>query len=776
MTARALPSSIGISVPRLEDDRMLAGAARYIDDLVLPGMLTMAVLRSGEAHARIVSIDATPALDVDGVVDAFTGRDLAQPLPKIPMRLMPLESSLPFLQTPIATDKVRYVGEPMAVIVAETRFAAEDGLEHVDMDTAELPPIVTMDAAEGASGNALSVPDTGSNVSARYTIGRGDTDDAFARAPYRRRERFHSHRQTAAPMETRGMIAHFDVEANKLRIWGATKVTFFNRRHLAEAFGLAEDDVELHVTDVGGSFGVRGELYPEYYLAAEASRRTGRPVKWIEDRREHFAATNHSRDVDCDLEIAAERDGTIVGMRAVVRADMGAYVRTNGNVVPVKAAQFLPGPYRVPNFACEVKALITNKTPVGTYRGPGRIEANFFRERMVDLMASDLGLDPAEVRFRNLVTVDQMPFPIGDLLPDGSKVEFDSGDYSAAFTRLLQEAGYEGWKGRQGELRDGRRHALGIACFNESSGGGRFEAARIRIGPDGTVTVSTGGASMGQGIETAMAQLCGDALGLSPADIKVDLASTTLLSGGVGTFHSRSTLMGGNAVRVAAERLIEETRADAARLLNAPAACLLFAQGRFARPDDPERTVSLAEIAAERGRAGVAEGINVEARYEQEKLAFSYGAHAAHVAVDTETGEVDVLEYWVVEDIGRVLNPDLVAAQTVGGVVQGLGGAFFDAIVYDAHGQLLTASFADYLVPTSTETPKITAIATEDHPSPHNPYGFKGAGEGGVVAVAAAVGNAIARAIGPDGAKVRATPFSPDAIRGWLRSNALSEG
>lgn len=776
MTSHAAASLIGISVPRLEDDRMLAGRARYIDDVVLPDMLTMAVLRSGEAHARIVSVDASPALTVAGVVDAFSAGDLAQPLPKIPMRLMPLESSLPFLQSPIAADKVRYVGEPMAVVVADDRFAAEDGLELIEIETAELPAVVSMDGAEAAEGDALSVPEAGSNVSAHYHIARGDTDAAFDAAPYRRREVFRSHRQTAAPMETRGLIAHFDADAGKLRIWGATKVTFFNRRHLAAAFGLAEDDVELFVTDVGGGFGVRGELYPEYYLAAEASRRTGRPVKWIEDRREHFAATNHSRDVECVLEIAAERDGTITGMRAVLRADMGAYVRTNGNVVPVKAAQFLPGPYRIANFACEVKALVTNKTPVGTYRGPGRIEANFFRERMVDLMAADLGLDPAEVRLRNLITIDQMPFPIGDLLPDGSKVEFDSGDYPAAFQRLLDEAGYDGWKERQGAAIDGRRHALGIACFNESSGGGRFEAARIKVAADGQVTVSTGGASMGQGIETAMAQIAGDALGLDPSAIRVELASTTLLSEGVGSFHSRSTVMGGNAVRVAADRLVEDARADAARLLNAPATDLVFADARFARADDPERTVSLAEIARERARTGVSDGLDVEARYEQDKLGFSYGAHAAHVAVDPATGEVEVIGYWVVEDIGRVLNPELVAAQTVGGVVQGLGGAFFDRIVYDDHGQLLTASFADYLVPTSTETPKIVAIATGEHPSPANPYGFKGAGEGGVVAVAAAVGNAIALALGPDGANVRATPFSPDAIRGWLRASDGNEG
>ena len=765
---------LGFSALRREDDRLLSGRACFADDIRLPGMMHMAVLRSNEAHARLTSVDCAAARLLPGVIDVFSAEDWPGEMPVIPMRLIPLDSSVPFLQRPLAKGSVRYVGEPVAVAIARDRRTAEDALEFVEVETEPLPPILTRDAAEAAEGAALSVPEAGGNVSAQYRVGRGDVDAAFADADLTLRKEFRSHRQTAAPLETRGMVAEFDAVAGRLTIHGASKVTFFNRRHLAAAFGLAEENVALLTSDVGGGFGVRGELYPEYYLATEAARRVGRPVKWIEDRREHFAATNHSRDVDCMLEIAARRDGTVLGMRGRVRADMGAYIRTNGNVVPAKAAQFLPGPYRVPAFECEVLALITNKTPVGTYRGPGRIEANFFRERMFDMLADELGMDPAELRLRNLIAQEEMPFDCGDLLPNGQKAAFDSGDYTATFRQLLDLCEWENWhaEGRQGEERNGRVHALGIACFNESSGGGNYEHARIRVSPVGRIRVSTGSSAFGQGIETAIGQICAAELDVAPEEIDVELASTTLLSDGVGSFHSRSTVMAGSAVRAAAAALLDTARSEAARRLNTAPEGLDYADGVFRSRDLPERSLRLSEVAALMPDGA---GLDVERRYEQAALGFSFGAHAAHVAVDPATGEVEVIDYWVVEDIGRVLNPALVEGQTVGGVVQGLGGAFYDAIAYDDQGQLLTATFADYLVPTSTEIPRIIAVATGDYPSPHNPFGFKGAGEGGIVAVAGAVGNAVARALGPSGAELTETPFHPEYILTCLHGRGFDE-
>lgn len=762
-------SQIGHSLPRVEDDRLLDGAGRFVDDIVLPRMVHLAVLRSSHAHGRIVSLDIAAARMVPGVIDVFTAADWPGELPIIPMRLIPLDSSVPFLQRPIASDKVRYVGEPIAVVVARDRRTAEDALDYLDLEIEPLDPVVTRDQSEAASGAALLVPEAGSNISAHYHIGRGDIDAAFAQAEVTLKRSFQSHRQTAAPLETRGMIADFDHAAGRLVIHGASKVTFFNRAELAKAFGLDKDQVDLITADVGGGFGVRGELYPEYYLAAEASRRTGRPVKWIEDRREHFAAINHSRDVDCELEIAALRDGTVLGMRGRVRADMGAYVRTNGNVVPAKAAQFLPGPYRVPAFACEVLALMTNKTPVGTYRGPGRIEANFFRERMLDMLADELEMDPAELRLKNLLGEEEMPFDTGALLPNAEKVVFDSGDYPTTFRRLLAECRWDGTQ--DGVARkigpDGRLHAMGLACFNESSGGGSYENARIRVAASGEIIVSTGSSSMGQGVETAICQICADALSVSPDRITVSLSSTTLLSDGVGSFHSRSTVMAGSAVGNAAAALLEIARVEAARRLNTAPDDLDYADGVFSSVEQPEGRIRLSEISAMLSETG---GLDVESRYDQAPLGFSFGAHAAHVALDPGTGDIEVLDYWVVEDIGRVLNPALVEGQTIGGVVQGLGDALYGELIYDDQGQLLTVTFADYLLPTSTEVPNIRAIATGDYPSPHNPYGFKGAGEGGIVAVAAAVGNAIARAVGPGGDALCHTPFHPERILTMLRA------
>lgn len=762
-------SQIGHSLPRVEDDRLIDGAGRFVDDVILPRMVHMAVLRSSHAHGRIVSLDISAARLVPGVIDVFTAADWPGELPVIPMRLIPLDSSVPFLQRPLALDKVRYVGEPVAVVVARDRRTAEDALEFLDLEIEPLDPVLTRDQSENARDTALLVPEAGSNISAQYQIGRGDIDAAFARADVTLKRSFQSHRQTAAPLETRGMIADFDRAADRLVIHGASKVTFFNRVQLAKAFGLADEQVDLIATDVGGGFGVRGELYPEYYLATEASRRTGRPVKWIEDRREHFAATNHSRDVDCELEVAALRDGTVLGMRGRVRADMGAYVRTNGNVVPAKAAQFLPGPYRIPAFACEVLALMTNKTPVGTYRGPGRIEANFFRERMLDILADELGLDPAELRLKNLVTEDEMPFDSGPVLPNAQGVIFDSGDYPTIFRRLLAECGWDedAGGGATTIAPDGRLHAMGLACFNESSGGGLYENARIRVAASGEITVSTGSSSMGQGVETAICQICADALSVSPDRITVALSSTTLLSDGVGSFHSRSTVMAGSAVGKAAAALLDIARAEGARRLNAAPDDLVYADGVFSTMQQPDRSIRLSEISAMLSETG---GLDVESRYDQAPVGFSFGAHAARVAVDPGTGDVEVLDYWVVEDVGRVLNPALVEGQTIGGVVQGLGDALYGELIYDDQGQLLTATFADYLLPTSTEVPNIRAIATGDYPSPHNPYGFKGAGEGGIVAVAAAVGNAIARAIGPGGHALCHTPFHPEHILTLLRA------
>ena len=757
------PSSnryIGESVTRIEDQRLLTGQGCFIDDLSLPGMAEMAILRSPHGHARINALDLSAAKDSPGVIDVFAASDIGTDMPLIPLRLAPFKGFERFLQAPLADAKVRYVGEPVAVVVASNRYLAEDALGKITVEYDVLLAIT--DVAQAAGGEVLIHESAGENMGTSYQVSRGDIDAAFHDAEYTRRERFVTNRHAACPAETRGLVAEYFGEDQRLRICGAVKVTYFNRHHLAAAFGLEETSVELIEMDVGGGFGARGELYPEDYLVPIASRRTGLPVKWVEDRREHMMASNHSREIVCDLEIAATGDGRILGLRALIQGDMGAYVRTNGGVVASKAAQFMPGPYRVLSYTCEVQALITNKTPVGTYRGPGRFEANFCRERLIDMMANDLGIDPAEIRLMNLMLPEELPYRIGEMVPGDPNATFDEGDYPSALRRLLDEIDYPSFKDRQGERQDGRFRGLGLACFIESSAAGPPETARITVGADGAVEIRTGASSVGQGVETGMAQICAELLGIAMDGITVLHGSTTLLPSGGGTFHSRNTVMAGNAVRIATENLRE---------ICVDLAALRYEQGAVRRGDGADsESLTLQELAAFAMSRGSAPALAADGAYDnQGKLSYSYGAHAAIVAVDVATGQVEVERYVLTEEVGRALNPAMLHGQSVGGAVQGLGGVLLEHLQYDADGQLLTASLADYLMPVSTDLPEITAIALQDSPSKLNPMGFKGAGEGGITAAAGAIGNAVAHALSGHGVDIKHLPLSPNQIFLLLR-------
>ncbi|MGB0577394.1 MAG: xanthine dehydrogenase family protein molybdopterin-binding subunit [Alphaproteobacteria bacterium] len=754
---------IGEAVTRLEDQRFLTGTGQFIDDVSLPEMVHMAILRSPQAHGWIKAIDLSAAREMPGVIDVFAAADIDMALPDIPLRLAPFKGFERFLQKPVAVDKVRYVGEPIAVVIAENRYLAEDALAAIIVDIETLPAVTTLDQAE--AGEVLLHDAAGENVGAAYPVGRGDIEAAFKEASYTRRERFVTNRHAACPLETRGLIGECDQSSGLLRLTGAAKVTFFNRRHLAAAFAVEEDQVELIEMDVGGAFGARGELYPEDYLVLIAAQRVGKPVKWIEDRRENLMACNHSRDITCDLEIAATREGKILGMRCEVRGDLGAYVRTNGGVVPSKAVQFLPGPYRIPAFAAEMKAIVTNKTPVGTMRGPGRFEANFCRERLLDMMADDLGIDPAELRLRNLMKPDELPYRMGELVPGDPDATFDDGNYASAFQQLLGEVEYDHWKDHQGEDKDGKLMGLGLAIFVESSAAGPPETAHITVAPDGGLELRTGASSVGQGLETGMAQICGEILGVDMADITVRHGSTTLVESGGGTFHSRCTVMAGNAVRKASEALIEKAIELAALRWNAAADGLSYDSGAVIREDGEHLTLQdLAGFATLSADAGFSN---------DGKLSYSYGAHAALVAVDVETGGIELVKYALIEEIGRALNPAMVKGQAVGGLVQGLGGTLLDHFIYDDDGQLMTTNLAEYLLPLATDLPEITAIALEDSPSKFNPMGFKGAGEGGIVAVAGAVGNAVAQALQQYGVKITDLPLSPMRLRELLADKGV---
>jgi carbon-monoxide dehydrogenase large subunit len=747
---------IGSPVERIEDLRFLRGRGEFIGDLRRGGMLHAAVLRSPMAHGHLRGLDAMAARAMPGVRAVITAAEIG-PVPRIPLRLLPLPGTERFLQPVIAANRVRYVGEPIAVVLADSAALAEDGVGAIALDIEELPPVT--DSRASAQHDMLLFEESGTNLAMTFTAATGDAEAAFRDADYVRRERFQVQRHTALPMEPRGVLAEWDMAKGRMTVLGAAKVPFFNRDTLAAMLGLAPTAVDLIENDVGGGFGARGEFYPEDFLIPFAARHVGRPVRWIEDRREHLTAMNHAREADCDAEIACRRDGTIVGLRGEVFVDLGAYVRTNGLIAPRTLAQFFSGPYRVPNIHITSTALLTNKTPAGTYRAPGRYEASFFCERLIELAAGDLGIDSAEMRRRNLIGAAEMPYKLPRLEPGGPAVdtECDSGDYREALERCLSEFGWAEKRDLQGRLIDGRYHGIAVACFIEGSGAGPKETARLELEPDGTVAVYVGSAAVGQGLETVMAQIAADTLGLPLDQVRVFHGSTPYLQEGYGAFASRSTILGGSAVFEGAKALLEKIRVAAAARFGVSAADVELVDGRGRISDG--RSVAFADLAAE--------GLQVDAAFaNNNRLSYSYGSAAAYVAVDPGTGHVELLDYLVVEDVGRIVNPLTLHGQAIGGVVQGLGGAFMENLVYDASGQLLTGTLADYLIPTATDYPRIRAIALENYPSPSNPLGVKGAGEGAIIPVGGLMANAVANALASFGAKPNQLPLSPARV--WL--------
>jgi carbon-monoxide dehydrogenase large subunit len=632
---------------------------------------------------------------------------------------------------------VRYVGEPIAVVVADSAALAEDALDAIALDIETLPPVADRNAAR--ADQSLLFEAAGSNKVITLTALRGDAEAAFRDAPYVRRERFEVQRFTAVTMETRGLLAQWDEAKGHLTVHGACKVPFHNRRMLAKQIGLTEDAITMIEADVGGGFGVRGEFYPEDFLIPFAAKRLGRPVKWVEDRREHLIASNHARDAECELEIACERDGTIRGLRGKGAADLGAYIRTNGVTAARNTAQVLTGPYRVPNVHFDMALLLTNKTPSGTYRGPGRFEADFFRERLFDMAANDLGIDRVEFRRRNLIAEHEMPWALPTVQPLDLGTETDSGDYRMTLDRCLADFGWSEKAKLQGRLIDGRRHGIAVGCYLEGGGSGPRENVRMVLEQDGAVSLYVGSSSVGQGVETVFTQIAADALDLPMTRIcAVHHGSTTHLKQGYGSYSSRSIVMGGSAIVQAAANLKEAIRAAAAKRLQCDASEIAIDGDSAIGPN--RASVTLSALAAD--------GISSEGTYASSRRTYSYGAHAAHVAVDPGTGHVALLDYVAVEDVGRIINPLTLHGQTVGAIVQGLGGALLENLAYDADGQFLAGTLADYLLPTASDFPAIRAHALEEKPAPGNPLGAKGAGEGGIIPVGGVIANAVANALG----------------------------
>ena len=744
---------IGASPLRKEDWPLVRGEGTFIADFKRPGMVHAFVVRSPLAHARFTTIDRKATLAAPGVLDVITAEDLPDRGRPIPTRQFSDEGSNRFLQRPLADGVVRYSGEPVAVVIADTRYRAEDAAELLDIDYEPLS--VVLDGDEAVAPNApLLQPDAGTNVAGHLVVETGAIDEAFAKADLVIKEVFSVQRHAAVPLETRGLLAEYEPRSESVTVWGAAKIPHVNRAILTRLLGWNDESrvrmVELHV---GGGFGARGEFYPEDYLIPFAAMRIGKPVLWVEDREENLRATNHSREQSHRVEIALKKDGTFLGLKDSLINNTGAYVRTHGMTVPGLSVSMLPGPYRWPAYRGEFRSVVTNKTPGGTYRSPGRFEINFVRERLIDIAARRLGIDSVELRRRNLLGRESFPHDVGTSY-DGHPVIYDSGDYALLLDKALAAFDYEGLKRWRNEpARDGCLRGLGMGFFVEKAGPAEREYARVELNDKGDVIVYTGSASVGQGVETILAQVCVSHLGLPYERVTVVHGDTAVIPEGMGAFGSRSAMLGGAAVMRASEQVRKRLLDAAAEQLEAAPSDLVLTPVGVSVIGAPSRAVTLSSLL--RAFGGV---IKEEYRFVCDLLGFPYGAHFAAVEVDPASGAIHIHRYAVAYDIGRCINPVLVKGQISGGFAQGIGGALLEEFSFDASGQPLSASFMDYLLPTSEEVPDLEVLITEDAPSPLNPLGVKGAGEGGTAAVGAAIANAVSDALGREVTRLPLTP------------------
>jgi len=752
---------IGVPIKRLEDPRLLVGGGRFVDDLVRSGMAHAVIVRSPHAHARVRRVDGRRALARPGVLAVLTAADLAG-VPTIPLRQAGKPAHAAYLQAPLAADTVRYAGQPVAVVVATERAAAVDAQELVEVDYDVLPAFVSPDGSGGDGGPSL-FPE--GNVADSWTTALGDVDAALRDAPVIVRERFFIGRQTAAPMEPRGLLAEWDSGLGRLTVWGVTKVPYFNRRTLASMLGIDEARIDFAESDVGGGFGARGEFYPEDFLIPYLARRLGRPIKWVEDRREHFLSINHSREQQWSVAAAADDRGRLLAIDAELVNVMGGHLRTHGVWAAALTASYLPGPYRWPSYRCRVSCVMTTKTPTGTVRSPGFYEGTFVRERILDLLASRSGLDPAEIRRRNLARPGDEPYTVNTVAGavTGRNADFAGEDFGAAFEHALKASRYEerlaACRARNAAGGD-MRYGVGLAAVIETSGTGPFESARVTLTAQGRVEMAAGSTSLGQGLPTTLAQVCAEVLQVAPGDITVHLGDTRWMPHGVGSSASRSAVMAGSAVYQASTRLREQIAALAAAHFEASAADIELEDGAAVVRGVPDRRCTLREIAVLAGGP-----LEAEWRHETTNAIGSFGVHLSVVGVDVTTGEVRPETHFVLCDVGRALNPTIVEGQLVGAVVQGIGHATMEELVYDSNGQLLTATFMDYAMPTAARVPTVELLVHEAA-APSNPLGVKGAGESGTSGVGAAVANAVAAAVGD--AAARHLPVTAPRVRAAL--------
>lgn len=763
---------VGQRTARLEDRRLLLGSGRFVDDVDLPGELSLRVVRSTVAHGRIVGVEAEAARALSCVHAVLTGDDLAHVEP-IPLRLFEGFGLEPYLQPVLARERVRYVGEPVAAVLAEDPYVAEDAADLLEVRYEPLPAV--LDAREALAEGAPALWEGGNEV-ARLGKRYGDVEAAFAAAACVVEAELRVGRHSGVPLETRGLVAVYDAGRGHMTVWGATLVTHYHRRVLSRLLGLPLSRIRMRSTDAGGNFGVRGDFFPEDFLVPYLAISSGRPVKWIEDRAEHLVATNHGREQVHRIAGAFDADGQVLALRDEAWTNKGAYIRPTGVVVSELTLGMLPGPYRLPAYEATMHVVTTNKTPIGPYRGPGRYQATFARERLLDLAAAELGLDRTAIRRINLVTPDELPYEPGLPIAVESFL-LDSGDFPGLLDKALEAVDFPAWEAEAERLRsEGRVVGNGIAYFMDKSGLGVYETAAVEVDPDGGVRVLTGGSSCGQGIETVLAQIAADELGVPPGVIEVLHGDTDLVPDGVGSWSSRSTVIGGSAVLLAARATAEKARRVAGELLEVAAGDLRLEEGRVVVAGSPERGVTLAEVAracdavssAERGEEP---GLGARSVYVDERMNYPYGVTLVQVELDAEIGGVTLRRAAVAYEVGRAVNPMLIEGQIAGGVAQGVGGALLEELSYDEAGQPRSTSFLDYLLPTACEIAPIRLLVLEDAPTPTNPLGAKGAGEAGIIGCGAAVASAVADALG-DPAAVVELPLHPERVRQLLGARA----
>ena len=775
-TVPKLKTHVGERVRRVEDPRLVTGTATYVDDITKPGMLYAAILRSPYAAAKINSVSIEKALELPGVAAVYTGEDVKS------IGGVPCAGSMPTLRIPdhkiLAQDRVYYVGHPVAAVVASDRYIAADGLDRIEVDYE--PTEVISDPEQALENDAPRVheeyPD---NVSFTFEQAGGSVEKAFAEADVVVKERVLVPRLAPTPMETRGVVADYDDGTKELTLHSSTQIPHLLKTQLALQLGLPEHHMRVIAPEVGGGFGSKCNVWAEEALACKVAIDLKRPVKWIENRRESIQVVAHGRAHIDDVALAAKNDGTLTGLKLSILLDNGAHHQLLTPIIPTLAVLMLPGLYKFKNFSADLKGVFTNRAPSDLYRGAGRPEATYVIERIVDKMAAKLGMDPAELRLKNFPAASEFPFE------SATGLSYDSGDYATTFNKALDMVEYKTLRKQQSKAReDGRLMGIGISTYGEICAfgpspalpAGGWESATVSVEATGKVTVMTGISPHGQGEETSFSQMVADALGVAMDDVVVIHGDTARVYYGIGTFGSRGISIGGSALHLALQDIVEKATHYAAHLMGVEAASVSFEDGTFSS-SATDKTLAFGDIALESHLChnlppGTEPGLSATRFFEPSNFAFPYGAHICVVEVDKETGETKILRYVAVDDCGKVINPMLVDGQIHGGVAQGLGPAFLEGVVYDDEGQLLTGTLMDYAIPKAKHMPWIESERTET-PSPVNPLGVKGVGEAGTIGSLPSMVNAVVDALSPLGVEHVDIPMTPQSI--WKAIHGRSQ-